>query len=96
MSTPVFRKKLLLRNYSYIIYRNQNGFTNLSKEEPIKSTVRYLTLRERLQLTYRHSLYEIGAYGEALYNNSINTIRNNRAVRLPYWRRFAILSPMGI
>lgn len=84
MSTPVLGKKLLLRNYSYIRYRNQNGFTNLSKEEPIKSTVRHLTLRERLQLTYRHSLYEIGAHGEVLYNNSNNTIRNNRAETCDY------------
>lgn len=84
LNTPVFSKNLLLRNYSFIRFRNQNGFTNLSKEAPIKSTVKHLTMRERLQLTYRTTLCEVTARGELVCNNSHNNVRDTRTETYDY------------
>ena len=84
LNTPVFSKNLLLCNYSFIRFRNQNGFTNLSKEAPIKSTVKHLTMRERLQLTYRTTLCEVTARGELVCNNSHNNVRDTRTETYDY------------
>lgn len=84
LSTPFLSKNFLIRNYSFVRYRNQNGFTNLSKEDPIKSTVRHLTMRERLQLTYRNPLFELSTRGEVVYNNSHNSVRNKRTETYDY------------
>lgn len=68
----------LFRTYSYLQYRNQNGYTTLNKEEPVKSTVTHLTARERLQLTFRTKLLELSGRGEVVYNNSHNNVRDTR------------------
>ena len=84
INTPFLSKNFLIRSNSMLRYRNQTGYTNLSKEDPVKSTVRHMTARERLFLTYRHRLFEITARGEVLYNNSYNDVRDRRTETYDY------------
>ena len=70
LSTPFKNKHWLIRTYSMLRYSNKNGYTTLNKEEPQKSSVRHLTARERLTLTYRTEQFEVGVRGSVLYNNS--------------------------
>ena len=53
LNTPFRNRSWIFRTYSYLQYRNQNGYTTINKEAPVKSTVKHLTARQRLQLTYR-------------------------------------------
>ena len=41
----------------------------VNKEAPVKSTVKHLTARQRLQLTYRTKQMEISARAELLYKH---------------------------
>ena len=76
LSGPFNNRNWLFRTYSYLQYRNQNGYTTQNKEEPMKSSVQHLTARERLQLTFRTRQLELSARGEVFYNKvgSINSI----------------------
>ena len=73
LSGPFKNRNWLFRTYSYLQYRNQNGYTTQNKEEPMKSSVQHLTARERLQFTFRTRQLELSARGEVLYNNSYIT-----------------------
>lgn len=84
ISTPFLSKSLLVRSNSLLRYRHQNSFTNVAKEAPVKNTVHHLTARERLQLTYRHSVFEATVFGSVLYNHSYNTIRQRRTETFDY------------
>ena len=59
LNTPFKNRSWIFRTYSYLQYRNQNGYTTLNKEEPVKTSVQHLTGRERLRLTYRTRQMEI-------------------------------------
>lgn len=78
LNTPFRNRSWIFRTYSYFQFRNQNGYTTLNKEAPVKSTVKHLTARQRLQLTYRTKQMEISARAELLYNNSHNNVRETR------------------
>ena len=78
LNTPFRNRSWIFRTYSYFQFRNQNGYTTLNKEAPVKSTVKHLTARQRLQLTYRTKQMEISARTELLYNNSHNNVRETR------------------
>lgn len=53
LNTPFKNGSWIFRTYSYLHYRNQNRYTTLNKETPVKSTVKHLTARQRLRLVYR-------------------------------------------
>ena len=84
LSTPFKNKHWLIRTYSMLRYSNKNGYTTLNKEEPQKSSVRHLTARERLTLTYRTEQFEVGVRGSVLYNNSYNNVRSIRTKTFDY------------
>lgn len=84
MSTPIKSKYWLLRTYSVLKFSNKNGYTTLNKEEPLKNSVRHLTARERLNLTFRTKLFEIGARGSVIYNNSYNNVKSIRTETFDY------------
>ena len=84
LSGPFNNRNWLFRTYSYLQYRNQNGYTTQNKEEPMKSSVQHLTTRERLQLTFRTRQLELSARGEVLYNNSYNNVKDMRTETFDY------------
>ena len=47
LNTPFKNRNWIFRTYSYLQYRNQNGYTTLNKEEPVKTSVQHLTGRGR-------------------------------------------------
>lgn len=50
----------------------------------MKSTVKHLTARQRLQLTYRTKQMEISTRAELLYNNSHNNVKETRTETYDY------------
>ena len=84
LNTPFRNRSWIFRTYSYVQYRNQNGYTTINKEAPVKSTVKHLTARQRLQLTYRTKQMEISARAELLYNNSHNNVKETRTETYDY------------
>ena len=84
LNTPFRNRSWIFRTYSYLQYRNQNGYTTINKEAPVKSTVKHLTARQRLQLTYRTKQMEISACAELLYNNSHNNVKETRTETYDY------------
>ena len=84
LSTPFKNKNWLVRTYSQLRFSNKNGYTTLNKEEPQKSSVRHLTVRERLNLTYRTKQIEMGAWGSVVYNNSYNNVKSIRTETFNY------------
>ena len=84
LNTPFRNRSWIFRTYSYVRYRNQNGYTTINKEAPVKSTVKHLTARQRLQLTYRTKQMEISARAELLYNNSHNNVKETRTETYDY------------
>lgn len=84
LNTPFKNRNWIFRTYSFFQYRNQNGYSTLNKEEPVKSTVQHQTLRQRLQLTYRTRQMEISVLPGLLYNNSYNNIGKVRTETYDY------------
>lgn len=84
LNTPFKNRSWIFRTYSYLQYRNQNGYSTINKEDPVKSTVKHLTARQRLQLTYRTKQIEISARAELLYNNSHNNVKETRTETYDY------------
>ena len=84
LNTPFKNRNWRFRTYSYLQYRNQNGYSTINKEAPVKSTVKHLTARQRLQLTYRTKKMEISARAELLYNNSYNNVKETRTETYDY------------
>ena len=84
LNTPFKNRNWRFRTYSYLQYRNQNGYSTINKEAPVKSTVKHLTARQRLQLTYRTKKMEISARAELLYNNSHNNVKETRTETYDY------------
>ena len=84
LSGPFKNRNWLFRTYSYLQYRNQNGYTTQNKEEPMKSSVKHLTARERLQFTFRTRQLELSARGEVLYNKSYNNVKDMRTETFDY------------
>lgn len=84
LNTPFRNRSWIFRTYSYLQYRNQNGYTTINKEAPVKSTVKHLTARQRLQLTYRIKQMEISTRAELLYNNSHNNVKETRTETYDY------------
>lgn len=84
LNTPFRNRSWIFRTYSYLQYRNQNGYTTINKEAPVKSTVKHLTARQRLQLTYRTKQMEISTRAELLYNNSHNNVKETRTETYDY------------
>lgn len=84
LNTPFKNRSWIFRTYSYLHYRNQNGYTTLNKEASVKSTVKHLTVRQRLQLVYRTRTMETGARAELLYNNSHNNVKETRTETYDY------------
>ena len=84
LNTPFRNRSWIFRTYSYVQYRNQNGYTTLNREEPMKSTVKHLTARERLQLTYRTCQVEITGFAGLLYNSSYNNVGEKRTETYDY------------
>ena len=77
LNTPFKNRNWIFRTYSYLQYRNQNGYTTLNKEEPVKTSVQHLTGRERLRITYRTRQMELTGLVGLIYNNSYNDVRRN-------------------
>lgn len=50
----------------------------------MKSSVKHLTARERLQFTFRTRQLELSARGEVLYNNSYNNVKDMRTETFDY------------
>lgn len=84
LSTPFKNKNWLVRTYSQLRFSNKNGYTTLNKEEPQKSSVRHLTARERLNLTYRTKQIEMSVRGAVVYNNSYNNVKSIRTETFNY------------
>lgn len=84
LNTPFRNRSWIFRTYSYVQYRNQNGYTTINKEAPVKSTVKHLTARQRLQLMYRTKQMEVSARAELLYNNSHNNVKETRTETYDY------------
>lgn len=84
LNTPFKNRSWTFRTYSFLQFRNQNSFTTLNKEEPLKSSVQHLTVRERLQLSYRNKQMEITCLAGLLYNNSYNNVREKRTETYDY------------
>ena len=84
LNTPFRNRSWIFRTYSYVQYRNQNGYTTLNREEPMKSTVKHLTARERLQLTYRTRQVEITGFAGLLYNSSYSNVGEKRTETYDY------------
>ena len=84
LNTPFRNRSWIFRTYSYLQYRNQNGYTTINKEAPVKSTVKHLAARQRLQLTYRTKQMEISTRAELLYNNSHNNVKETRTETYDY------------
>lgn len=84
LNTPFKNRNWVFRTYSFVQYRNQNSFTTLNKEEPVKSSVQHLTARERLRQMFRNRKMEITALAGLLYNNSYNNVREKRTETYDY------------
>lgn len=84
LNSPVFSPNWIFRTYSYLQYSNQNGYTTINKEDPMKTSVQHLTAQQRLQLTYRTSSLEISLRGNLIYNNSYNNVRDQRVKTYDY------------
>lgn len=84
LNTPFKNRNWVFRTYSFVQFRNQNSFTTLNKEAPIKSSVQHLTARERLRLMFRNRQMEITALAGLLYNNSYNNVREKRTETYDY------------
>ena len=84
LNAPFKNRSWIFRTYSYLHYRNQNGYTTLNKEAPVKITVKHLTARQRLQLVYRTRTMETGVRAELLYNNSHNNVKKTRTETYDY------------
>ena len=84
LNTPFKNRSWIFRTYSYLQYRNQNGYTTLNKEAPMKTSVRHLTGRERLRITYRTRQMELTGLAGLTYNNSYNDVREKRTETFDY------------
>lgn len=84
LNTPFKNRNWFFRTYSFVQFRNQNSFTTLNKEAPVKSSVQHLTARERLRLMFRNRQMEITALAGLLYNNSYNNVREKRTETYDY------------
>ena len=84
LNTPFKNRNWIFRTYSYLQYRNQNGYTTLNKEEPVKTSVQHLTGRERLRITYRTRQMELTGLVGLTYNNSYNDVREKRTETFDY------------
>lgn len=84
LNTPFKNRNWVFRTYSFVQFRNQNSFTTLNKEAPVKSSVQHLTARERLRLMFRNRQMEITALAGLLYNNSYNNVREKRTETYDY------------
>lgn len=84
LNTPFKNRNWIFRTYSYLQFRNQNGYSTLNKQEPRKSTVKHQTARERVQLTYRTRQIEITALTGIRYNNSYNNVGEKRTETYDY------------
>lgn len=84
LNTPFKSRNWVFRTYSFVQFRNQNSFTTLNKEAPVKSSVQHLTARERLRLMFRNRQMEITALAGLLYNNSYNNVREKRTETYDY------------
>lgn len=84
LNTPFKNRNWVFRTYSFVQFRNQNSFTTLNKEAPVKCSVQHLTARERLRLMFRNRQMEITALAGLLYNNSYNNVREKRTETYDY------------
>lgn len=84
LNTPFGNRKWIFRTYSYFQYRNQNGYSTVNKEAPVKSSVQHMTARQRFQLTFRMKQLEISAHASLIYNNSYNNVVENRTETYDY------------
>lgn len=84
LNTPFKNRKWLFRTYSYLQFRNQNGYSTLNKEAPVKSSVQHTTVRQRFQLTFRTKQMELTARTSLLYNNSYNNVVEKRTETYDY------------
>lgn len=84
LNTPFRNRSWVFRTNSSFQLRNQNGYTTLNKEDPVKSSVRHLTARERLRMTYRTRQIEVSGLAGILYNNSYNNVREFRTETYDY------------
>lgn len=84
LNNPFKNRNWIFRNNSNFQFRNQNSYTTINKEAPVKSSVQHLMLRERLQLTYRTKQIEISANAGIRYNNSYNNVREIRTETYDY------------
>lgn len=84
LNNPFKNRNWIFRNNSNFQFRNQNSYTTINKEAPVKSSVQHLMLRERLQLTYRTKQIEVSANAGIRYNNSYNNVREMRTETYDY------------
>lgn len=84
LNSPFRNHSWIFRTYSFLQFRNQNSYTTLNKEEPVKSSVQHLTARERLQFTFRNRQMEITGLTGLLYNNSYNNVTEIRTETYDY------------
>lgn len=84
LNTPFNNRNWIFRTYSFFQYRNQNGYSTLNKEAPVKSTVQHQTLRQRFQLTFRTKQLELTARASLIYNNSYNNVVEKRTETYDY------------
>lgn len=98
LNTPFKNRNWIFRTYSYLQFRNQNSYTTVNKEAPVKNNVKHLTARERLQMTYRIRQLEITGLAGLLYNNSYNNVGQRRTETYDYQlgTQLQLYLPLGI
>ncbi len=84
LTNPLKNRAWTIRSNSNFQYRNQNSYTTQKNQDPLKSTVRHLTLRERLRIIYRTRQIEIALHAGVNYNNSYNNVKDVRTETYDY------------
>jgi hypothetical protein len=84
LNTPIINRHIMFRTNSYVQYSNQNGYTTINRESPLRTSVTHLTAQERIQLAYRIPALEIALRGDIRYNNSYNNVRDKRTETYDY------------
>ncbi len=84
LTNPLKSRKWTIRSNSNFQFRNQNSYTTQKDQDPVRSTVRHLTLRERLRVAYRTRQVEVSLHAGVNYDNSYNNVKDVRTETCDY------------
>lgn len=84
LTNPLPDRAWTIRSNSNFQFRKQNSYSTQKNQDPVKSSVRHLTLRERLRVIYRTRQIEIALHAGVNYNNSYNNVKDTRTETYDY------------